>query len=427
MTQNLWGPLNETSTCPMRLSSEPLPAADQAREGASIPNRCGTATPWPAFSRDNAAVMRIVAEGIVCGGVAGGARAVATFPSLTVLPDGTVLAIYRVGATKDSDGAVTEIRRSPDGGVSWSEPESPFVSSFGGVRGSLQVVYVTAIGPAHSMACALWVDREAYPGAPLFHAETEGCLPMKILVADSFDGGRNWQPWREVAVTPDVGPPSLTSPMVRLPNGRLIISIETNKPYLDAGKWMQRVVHCESEDDGRTWSLPRAVCEDPSGALFHWDQRLVAGPDAMLAAFSWTYDQPANRYLPIRRHISHDHGRTWRTDVLDFADQPSHPAVLGDGRVVLAWVDRYGTQSIRARCAPSLDCAFDPSTEVVLYEAAQEPRRTANTAGLLTDMGLWTFGLPYAEALPDGDVLVVYYAGVEKCMDVRWARLCLAS
>jgi hypothetical protein len=38
-------------------------------------------------------------------------------------------------------------------------------------------------------------------------------------------------------------------------------------------------------------------------------------------------------------------------------------------------------------------------------------------------MALWSFGLPYAETLPDGDVLVMYYAGTDKQMDIHWARL----
>jgi len=38
---------------------------------------------------------------------------------------------------------------------------------------------------------------------------------------------------------------------------------------------------------------------------------------------------------------------------------------------------------------------------------------------------VWSFGLPYAETLPDGDVLVVYYAGTETAMDIHWARLAL--
>jgi hypothetical protein len=38
-------------------------------------------------------------------------------------------------------------------------------------------------------------------------------------------------------------------------------------------------------------------------------------------------------------------------------------------------------------------------------------------------LSVWSFGLPFADRLPDGDVLVVYYAGSEEAMDVRWARL----
>lgn len=367
--------------------------------------------------------MRIVERGILCEGVAGTARAVATFPSATVLGDGTVLGVYRVGRTKDSKDSVTEVRRSNDGGRTWREPEQLFETSFGGVGGSLQVVYLTALAGHRVMACALWVDQEAFPGQPLFNAETEGCLPMKILVADSSGDARSFSPWREVAVTEDVGPPSLTSPVFRLPSGKLVVSIETNKPYLDRSPWLQRVVYCESFDGGATWTLPRTVCQDPTGRIFHWDQRVGVALDGTLAAFSWTYDKPKNRYLPIRRHVSRDEGLTWSTDELGFADQAAHPAILPDGRTALAWVDRYGSRSIRARMAASVDGSFDPETEVVIHEAGGAAATTSDTGEMLADMGLWTFGLPYGEALPDGSALIVYYAGTPEAMDVRWARL----
>ena len=39
-------------------------------------------------------------------------------------------------------------------------------------------------------------------------------------------------------------------------------------------------------------------------------------------------------------------------------------------------------------------------------------------------MGTWSYGLAFAEALPDGDVGVVHYAaGAGGGTDVRWARL----
>jgi len=38
-------------------------------------------------------------------------------------------------------------------------------------------------------------------------------------------------------------------------------------------------------------------------------------------------------------------------------------------------------------------------------------------------MSRWSYGLPWAEALPDGDVIVVWYAGTPESMDIHWARL----
>jgi hypothetical protein len=182
-----------------------------------------------------------------------------------------------------------------------------------------------------------------------------------------------------------------------------------------------------SDDGGQSWGAPITTGQDATGRIFNWDQRLGLAPDRRLGAFVWTYDSTAKRYLNVHRRISADGGRSWSTaEDLGFADQAGRPAVLPDGRVLLPWVDRFGTRSIRARLAPAIDAAFDPAGEVVLYSLEQDRPAAAgddSTGALLAEMGLWTFGLPYAVALPEGDVLVVYYAGSSATMDVRWARL----
>jgi hypothetical protein len=91
--------------------------------------------------------------------------------------------------------------------------------------------------------------------------------------------------------------------------------------------------------------------------------------------------------------------------------------------VVLAYVDRFGSQSIRARLAPRIDAPFEPESEVVIYTHDKAPTEEGSTGELLAEMSIWTFGLPYAETLPGGDVLVVYYAGTEEALDIRWARI----
>ena len=369
--------------------------------------------------------MKIVDRGVLARGERGTARAMATFPSVAALPDGSLLAGYRIGTNKDSADGTVELRRSLDGGGSWSEPVRPFSAVIGGKRGSLRCVYITPLPEGRLIACSLWVDRETYPGEPLFNADTEGCLPMAVVVADSLDSGHTWTPWRVVPVTEDIGPPSLTSPVLRFSSGKLATSIESNKPYHDRGTWFQRVVYVFSHDAGQTWSAPQTVCQDPEALIFNWDQRAGVAPDGRVVTFSWTYDRQTNIYLNIQRRISRDEGITWSApEDLGFTDQPSRPAILPDGRVVLAWVDRFQTRSIRARVAASLDAPFRPESEVVLYSLEQHRSRDlGNTGEMLADMNVWTYGLPYAETLPDGDVLVVYYAGTELSMDVHWCRL----
>ncbi len=385
--------------------------------------------------------MQIVDSGILSRGQPGTSRAILTFPTVIALEDSSLLATYRTGTTKDSDNETVEFVRSLDGGRSWSEPWKPFENpTLDGLYGSLRVFYMTEVTPGHLLGAALWIDRTSHPGGGLFNEETEGCLPMTVLLSDSIDNGASWSPWRPVPMPKEIGPPSLTAPVLMMADGSLALSIETNKQYDDASPWMQKVVFLHSQDHQGTsarqspegepaadqeWGEPVVAGEDPTGRIFYWDLRCGVAPDGRVAIFAWTYDTVTTRYLNIHRRISADSGHTW-TDVEDlgFADQAARPAMLADGRVVLPYVDRFGSRSIRARLAAAIDAPFDPATEVVLYQQEQaSDEQTDSTSELLSEMSLWTFGLPYGETLSDGTAIVVYYAGTDETMDIHWARI----
>ena len=370
--------------------------------------------------------MEITATGILSSGQPATPRALLTFPTVTALADGSWLATYRVGSTKDSADETVEFSRSVDGGRTWSQPWTPFEHPMiDGARGSLRVCYLTELTPGHLLAASMWIDRTTYPGKTLFNEETEGCLPMSILLADSYDNATSWGQWRLVPMPEEIGPASLTNPILKLADGSLALSIETNKHYHDASPWMQKVVFFHSSDQGQTWGEPVVAGEDPTGRIFNWDLRCGVAPDGQVVTFAWTYDSAAARYLNIHRRISLDHGHTWRdAESLDIADQAARPAMLADGRVVLAFVDRFDSHTIRARLATRPDAPFDPASEVLIYRHnSTAPMQDDSTGELLLEMNLWTFGLPYAEVLPAGDVLVVYYAGLEDTMDIHWARI----
>ncbi len=373
--------------------------------------------------------MEIVERGILATGKPGTTRATFTFPSVIELSDGRLLATCRVGLNKDCENETVEIFRSNDGGQSWSEGMAPFkATKVNGIHGSLKNCYLTELEAGHLIAACMWIDRQTYPGEPLFNAKTEGCLPMVILLSDSYDYGETWTALRELTVPGDIGPPSLTGPILKLNDGSLAISIETNKHYMDGTEWLQRVVLFHSPDEGKTWGKPITVSEDPNHRIFYWDLRVGVAPDGRIAAFSWTYDRETQKYLNIQRRISADGGRTWSPlEDMGFTDQPAHPAILPDGRVVLAWVDRFESHSIRARMTSAIDRPFKENTEVIIHTQKAAKSTIDNTGELLDEMNMWSYGLPYSEALSDGSVMVIYYAGTKEAMDIRWVKLRLAS
>lgn len=371
--------------------------------------------------------MKIVSKGIIDPVGPSETLRVRTFPTLTALSNGTLLLTCRVGSTKDSDDGTILAYRSSDNGRTWGAPAVLFAPiKVEGIFGSFHLCYVTELEPGHLLAACLWVDRETYPGQPLFNANS-GCLPMAILLSDSFDGGATWSPLRGVPLPAELGPPSLTSPVLKLHGGVLALSVETNKTYLDTGKWRQKVVLCHSTDGGKTWGLPVTAGCDPAGRIFNWDQRAAVAPDGTIGAFLWTFDSETQTYLNIHRRLSRDNGMHWsEAEDLGFTDQAGHPAVSPDGRVVLCWVDRFKSHTIRVRTAPDIGGAFDARTEIELYhhDLSRKNADTVSTTGeALGEMGLWTYGLPYAEVVPGGDVLVFHYAGDSRTMNIHVVRL----
>jgi len=369
--------------------------------------------------------LRIIDRGILSHNQPNTDRATLTFATVTALADGSLLATWRAGSTKDADDETIEFARSLDNGQSWSEPWRPWASpTIDGKAGSLKICYLTELNAGHLLAACMWVDRASYPGKPLFNEETEGCLPMSILLADSSDNGASWSSWRVVPMPAEIGPASLTSPILKLADGSLAMSIESNKQYHDRTRWMQKVVFFHSTDQGQRWAAPIVAGEDPTGRIFNWDLRCGVAPDGRIATFAWTYDTQSARYLNIHRRVSDDHGQHWsEPEDLGFTDQAARPAMLADGRVLLAYVDRFQSHAIHARLAPAVDAPFDPASDLLLYTHAEAAKEDEKTGELLAEMGLWSFGLPYAEPLPNGDVLVVYYAGTTTALDLHWVRL----
>ena len=87
------------------------------------------------------------------------------------------------------------------------------------------------------------------------------------------------------------------------------------------------------------------------------------------------------------------------------------------------WINSESPASFAPVLAPKSMLHFqEKDSEVVLYEHRRKESGD-DTAELVGQIVHWSYGCHFAEALPNGEVMVVYYAGTDTGMDIHWARL----
>lgn len=373
--------------------------------------------------------MHIVDRGIIFDATEAPAEArFCTFTSLELLADGSWLAGFRTGSSKDSADESIRIMHSEDEGASWSAVFEGFDDIPSGSCGRIRSVGLTEIQPGRLIGAFLWIDRSD-PTLPLASPETQGILPSKIYVAESADAGRSWTHPREVPLSPHKGN-ALTGDILRLQDGTLALPYEAWKEYDDPSPGQHHAALRFSFDGGRTWPELGIVAYDPQARVFYWDQRLcVHSEDDRLVAMFWTYDREAQQDLPIHIAWGTPDGRQWTEPVsTGIAGQISGPLVLSGERLFAAYVHRHDPPSLRAILSDDLGRTWDAAEELVFYEKVRGGRESGmggkrDFADYWADMSIWTFGHPAAVRLPDGDVLVGYYAGDETAMSMHWVRI----
>lgn len=372
--------------------------------------------------------MHIVDQGTVFASQAGTDRQSCAFPGVCVPPDGRWLCTFRAAPAKlATAGQHVLLCESRDQGRSWSAPrEIRRPPCIDGKPGLFRAGHVTALPDGQLLAVLYWVDHSD-PQAPFFNEETQGLLDSRIMLCRSADGGARWSAPRRVDTTPFDMPTPITGPVLLLGNGELACQFELNKAYDDPGVWRHRSVMMFSADGGITWPEHALISDDPDLRVFYWDQRPAVLKDGRILDLFWTYDNLAGAYLNIHARESRDHGRTW-SQMWDTGvpGQPAPAVETADGRLAMVYVDREGAPAIRLRTSGDGGRTWPAGTTKNLYETAlaSQTRRKQSMQDSWAEMGAFSVGLPATACLPDGGVLVVYYAGPQTDRtDIRWARV----
>jgi hypothetical protein len=331
---------------------------------------------------------------------------------------------FRSGSSKDAADENMIIRGTSDGGSTWDTVFDGFESTIENRRGCWRSGYVIEREPGWLIGCFNWFDRSG-PSGPLANPQTQGTLPSRIFVIESFDSGNTWTRRREVDTAPYSGI-AATGPILELVGGHLALPYESWKDYYDTSPGKHRAILRISDDNGYSFGPAVIVAHDPSGSLLFWDQRLAVHPKTgALVGLFWTHQRTTQQDVNVHIAWGSPDGKTWTKPVdTGFAGQIASPLILPDGRIATAYVHRHDPPSLRVVLSEDFGKTWDKDHELIFYssptgrEAGMGGRR--DFGDYWADMSVWSFGHPAPGLLPTGDLFVTFYAGDANSMSVRW-------
>jgi hypothetical protein len=352
------------------------------------------------------------------------------FTSCIRLADGSLIVAFRNATGRDAPDGRLRIMRSPDEGKTWQTLHPGMTATVEGIEGNLYAGYFTELASGHLIGAFVWVDR-SNPALSFVNPVTAGVLPMHNLVAESFDGGATWSPFRLIDLLPHRGA-SCTGPILKLAKGALALPYESWKEYDDTDPGTHSANLKLSFDRGQTWRHVRTVAGDAAGRRFYWDQRFAVHPGTgLLAVMFWTHDRAAGRDLDNHIAWGSPDGATWTTPIpTGLPGQHCQPIAAGGDRLIAVYVHRQDPPSLRAALSEDFGRTWPREGEVVFYDSRSgtEPGFRAEERDFedfWQDMMAWRFGHPRGVLLPDGDLFVAFYAGDDRATSMCWVRIAI--
>lgn len=366
-------------------------------------------------------------------GTANSPTAVCCFPNIARLNERSLIAGWTTGPTKGSADNTIWVSRSHDDGRTWSAPIEPFATSYRGAAGQLCAPKFTPLPDGRILAAMMWFDRSQHPDVPAYYdSETESILPVKTLYSLSNDGGASWSATWATDDQPYDDPMTITSPVLVLPDGTWACPFEVQKTWNAPRAWRHAAAIKFSRDHGRSWHPCVEVANDPSGRIRYYDQRVAIAPDGRrCVAVFWTFNAETQQDRNVTLSESHDGGRSWSPPRdTGIAGQGPYPIFLPDGRLLVAYVDRFGSQTIRVRLSADGGKTFDAG-EATVYARARptiqsgSPSTPTTAAEHIDAQLLWTFGLPCGVAVSSDAIALTYYAGDASATNIYLARMAI--
>lgn len=345
------------------------------------------------------------------------------FAQTTVMSNGDVACLYRIGRTKHSFDGVLAMQTSSDGGVTWSKPQI-ILDRLGAPAPMSVLSQGVSTTPSGALLATFTLVDASRPDLYVF-SEEGFKLREQTCAIRSEDGGKTWaEPVEIRAAFPKAG---ITTKPVALADGEVLVPLE-----IKTGFGPQGTAAIFSSDDGRTFERPVILAADPLGKLNLCDARFAVLRDGRLLMLLWTFKQDNSETIDVHRSFSSDGGKTWSVcEPIGMLGGVTVPLTLSSAVVLAVSQFRQPPEGLRLWLSRDNGVSWAPDDSIQMWDARESRVLGAAAEGLLKrDQGTdvwqvlkeWTFGTQDLVLLEDGTVLMTYYATLDEILHIRACR-----
>lgn len=342
----------------------------------------------------------------------------AYFPSVAVLPNGELLAVYSLGEAFEAVNLHVHVARSRDGGLTWNDEGRLCPATSDRLSSDFARLAITPTGEL--VANILRSDRTEHPNEGLSNPANMGFVPTELLVTRSTDHGQSWSELF-VVVPPLSGCEfEMCSPLVMLEDGRWLWPTSLWRDWQGNLAHDYQMVALVSHDQGNTWSEHQTVMHSPRGEVLYWESKILELADRRLLAVAWAYDEQTRRDLPNQYAMSTDGGDRWSLPrSTELSGQTLTPLLLDDGRILSVYrrIDQPGLWACVSRLEGD---QWVNEGQQPLWGQRGGQGTTSTGENMVENFNTLKFGAPSLTRLPDGRVFCAFWCYEEMISIIRW-------
>ena len=344
-------------------------------------------------------------------------------PTLVDLGGGELLCGYDVGAAVEGLDYRTYRSRSRDDGATWN-PEGPLLADRY-VDGYTHSVRLSAAGGG--LVGFGGLHRRADRTQGLVNRETQGMVPMDLILVRSDDRGASWSEPETIDVPLDGPSYEICHAVVDLPDGRWLAPTATWAGWDGSLPEGAKTVVLISADHGRTWPEHAVMFDGTAEGVEHWEVSVVPLDGDRVLAVCWVFHGESGTHRPNRYALSSDGGRSFAPPAeLGLRGQTCKALALRDGRLLFVY-RRDDRPGLWATLSTLGDAGWRHQQDLPLWSGGLAHSGMTGASGSSDELAALKFGFPQMIERGGGEVLVVFWCFEDWSTRIRWIRLDVSS